>query len=140
MLLNYKSSILCAGLDPAGPSFENAAASARLASSDAVLVDTISTDAGALGIRQCVGQVCFYPNRGTWPQPGCSIFDLLGESVCINVHLPLYRSPEYAQKLNAELLTITHWLGQIVGGILPRIPGLDPRTFYCRYFSKVALA
>jgi len=44
------------------------------------------------------------------------------------------------QKVNGELLTITHWLGQLVVGILPWIPSLDPRALYCRSLSKVALA
>jgi len=94
MLLNYISSILCAGLDPAGPSFENALSGSRLDSGDAVVVDTIQTDVGRLGIERCVGDVCFYPNGGSRPQPGCGLFDIGGESVCVNVHLPLYRSTE----------------------------------------------
>jgi len=36
------------------------------------------------------------------------------------------------EKVNGELLTITHGLGQLVGDILQRIPGLDPRALYCR--------
>jgi hypothetical protein len=66
-------------LDPAGPSFEGNAPAERLANTDAAVVDTIATDAGALGIQAAVGDVSFYPNGGTWPQPGCSILDLLGE-------------------------------------------------------------
>jgi hypothetical protein len=31
------------------------------------------------------------------------------------------------------------WLWQLVGGILPWIPVLDPRTLYCRTLCKVAL-
>ena len=34
----------------------------------------------------------------------------------------------------------THWLGQLVAGILPRIPALDPRAVYCRSLSKVELS
>jgi hypothetical protein len=35
-----------------------------------------------------------------------------------------------AQKVKSELLIITHWLGELGGGILPRIPELDPRALY----------
>jgi hypothetical protein len=44
------------------------------------------------------------------------------------------------QKLIGDLLTITHWLGQLVGGILPQTPGLDPTALYCGSLSNVALA
>jgi len=93
---------LCAGLDPAGPLFENVGPSGRLDAGDAVLVVIIYTSSGCLALTECIGHVCFYPNRGTWPQPGCGILDLSCESVCVKVHLPLYRSPERRRSWTAN--------------------------------------
>jgi len=42
--------------------------------------------------------------------------------------------PRTVLKVNGELLTVTLWFGQLVGGILPRISGLDPGALYCGYF------
>jgi hypothetical protein len=53
--------------------------------------------------------------------------------------LALVQVPRMVQKVNGKLLTVTQWLGQLVGGILPRIPGLDPRTLYCSSLSKLTL-
>jgi len=85
---------LCAGLDSAFPLFANEGPDGRLAVGDAVLVDTIHTCSGFLGLREPYGDVDFYPNGGTIPQPGCGENDIVGEYVWDNVHLPLYRSPE----------------------------------------------
>ncbi|XP_016421981.1 lipoprotein lipase-like [Sinocyclocheilus rhinocerous] len=71
------------GLDPAGPSFENADNLRRLSPDDATFVDVLlaantsntntrgSPDL-SIGIQRPVGHVDFYPNGGTF-QPGCSI-------------------------------------------------------------------
>lgn len=64
------------GLDPAGPAFETPylkEAAERLDSTDAVFVDIIHTCAGSLGILRPIGHVDFYPNGGTFRQPGCPV-------------------------------------------------------------------
>ena len=44
-------------------------------------MDAIHTNAGQLGIWQNVGQVDFYINGGSGPQPGCYAFDSLKSAV-----------------------------------------------------------
>jgi len=64
------------GLDPAGPAFETPYlkdAAERLDSTDADFVDIIHTCAGSLGILRPIGHVDFYPNGGTFRQPGCPV-------------------------------------------------------------------
>jgi len=125
-------------LDSAFPLFANEGPDGRLDVGDAILVDTIHTCSGFLGLREPYGHVDFYPNKGTMPQPGCGDNDIVGESVCVT--LALVQVLRMAQKVNGELLTITHWLGQLFGDILPPFPRLDPRALYSRSLSKVALA
>jgi len=80
--LIYISSILCAGLDPANPLFNNVGPNGRLDAGDAILVDTIITDGDGLGLLAPIGLVNFYPNGGRRVQPGCGITDIfVGESV-----------------------------------------------------------
>jgi hypothetical protein len=45
-----------------------------------------------------------------------------------------------AQRVNSELLPITHWLGQSVGGILLRVPEFGPSALCYKALCKVALA
>ncbi|XP_052124200.1 lipase member H-B isoform X2 [Frankliniella occidentalis] len=59
-------------LDPAGPLFWNDPA-VRLDKSDAGFVDVIHTCAPVLGYWDPIGHVDFYPNGGTWVQPGCGL-------------------------------------------------------------------
>ncbi|XP_034176484.2 pancreatic triacylglycerol lipase-like [Osmia lignaria lignaria] len=63
------------GLDPAGPLFY--ASNPHLSASDADFVDIIHTDAGVLGLALATGTVDFFPNRGSGPQPGCTVSELL---------------------------------------------------------------
>ncbi|XP_015903187.1 pancreatic lipase-related protein 2-like [Parasteatoda tepidariorum] len=63
------------GLDPAAPYFQYMPPSVRLDPTDADFVDIIHTDSSsimllALGMKQEVGHVDFYPNNGM-KQPGC---------------------------------------------------------------------
>lgn len=61
------------GLDPAGPGFdpdENTDPDLRLDASDAHFVDTINTNAGALGLGKHIGHVDYFPHKGG-RQPGC---------------------------------------------------------------------
>jgi hypothetical protein len=45
-----------------------------------------------------------------------------------------------AQKVNSELLAVTHWLGQSVGGTVLRVPEFGPRALCYKSLCKVALA
>ncbi|KAJ1119423.1 hypothetical protein NDU88_007609 [Pleurodeles waltl] len=58
------------GLDPAGPLFSGKPPDERLDPTDALFVDVIHTDIDALGYRENLGHIDFYPNGGT-DQPGC---------------------------------------------------------------------
>ena len=89
---------MCAGLDAAYPMFGNADPEGRLDAGDAILVDAIHTDSGLLGFKEPYAHVDFYPNKGTKPQPGCDGEDAAGESVCVNIHLPLCRSAEWFRR------------------------------------------
>jgi phosphatidic acid-selective phospholipase A1 len=50
----------------------------RLDSGDAEFVEVVHTSGGYLGYRDPIGQVDFFPNGGTWPQPGCYM-DFVGK-------------------------------------------------------------
>ncbi|KAG9486158.1 hypothetical protein GDO78_008962, partial [Eleutherodactylus coqui] len=58
------------GLDPAGPLFNGKPPEDRLYHSDAKFVDVVHSDIDALGYRENLGHIDFYPNGGT-DQPGC---------------------------------------------------------------------
>lgn len=65
------------GLDPAGPAFETPYlkdTEERLDAADANFVDVIHTCAGSLGFLRPIGHADFYPNGGTFRQPGCPVF------------------------------------------------------------------
>jgi len=74
--------------------FGNAEPEGRLDAGDAILVDAVHTASGLLGFKEPYADVDFYPNKGTRPQPGCDGPDYDGGSLCVNVHLPSYRSAE----------------------------------------------
>lgn len=58
------------GLDPAGPLFNGKPPKDRLEPGDAQFVDVIHSDTDALGYKDPLGNIDFYPNGGT-DQPGC---------------------------------------------------------------------
>ncbi|GAB1300133.1 Lipase member H [Apodemus speciosus] len=58
------------GLDPAGPLFNGRPPEDRLDPSDAQFVDVIHSDTDALGYKEALGHIDFYPNGGL-DQPGC---------------------------------------------------------------------
>lgn len=69
------------GLDPAGPSFENADNQYTLSRDDAQFVDVLHTNTRgspgrSIGIQRPVGHIDIYPNGGTF-QPGCDIQNTL---------------------------------------------------------------
>ncbi|KAK0076605.1 hypothetical protein PV325_005100 [Microctonus aethiopoides] len=70
------------GLDPAAPLFPSENITCRLDKTDARFVDVIHTSSnhGAPGIRNRIGHVDFYPNRG-FMQPGCE-GDSDGTMIC----------------------------------------------------------
>ncbi|XP_063530739.1 lipoprotein lipase-like [Cydia strobilella] len=61
------------GLDPARPLFEfpKKPKALSLDASDAEFVDVIHSCSGVLGVQNPIGNVDYYPNSGTPPQPGC---------------------------------------------------------------------
>ncbi|XP_012662355.1 lipase member H [Otolemur garnettii] len=64
------NSVFLPGLDPAGPLFNGKPPQDRLDPSDAQFVDVIHSDIDALGYREPLGHIDFYPNGGL-DQPGC---------------------------------------------------------------------
>ncbi|XP_061681091.1 lipoprotein lipase [Syngnathoides biaculeatus] len=69
------------GLDPAGPTFEDADEQNALSRDDAQFVDVLHTNTRgspgrSIGIQKPVGHIDIYPNGGTF-QPGCDIQNTL---------------------------------------------------------------
>ncbi|XP_059470065.1 lipase member H-like isoform X2 [Neocloeon triangulifer] len=60
------------GLDPAYPLFTSRPKADKLDPSDAEFVDVIHTCGGLYGYSQPLGHVDFYPNGGSFFQPGCA--------------------------------------------------------------------
>jgi hypothetical protein len=122
--------------------FGNAGPDGRLDASDAILVDAIHTCSGLLGFREPYAHVDFYPNKGIKSQPGCNpSSDIACGSLCVNVRYTCPRTgPHNGAECERRIVNNTHWLGRLVGAILPRIPRLDSRAIYCRSLSKVVLA
>ncbi|XP_072945015.1 pancreatic triacylglycerol lipase [Epargyreus clarus] len=59
------------GLDPAYPGYSLSNNDGHLAKGDASFVDVLHTNPGLFGFPQPIGDVDFYPNYGSWIQPGC---------------------------------------------------------------------
>lgn len=68
---------LSAGLDPAYPGYSLGGKDDHLSKGDAVFVDVLHTNPGILGFPEAIGDVDFYPNPGSWIQPGCWIDELV---------------------------------------------------------------
>jgi hypothetical protein len=79
------------------PLFTGTTAANRLDHTDAVMVDTIATDAGFLDILDDIGDVSFYPNGGIWRQPECSDYDIIRECLC-GCTLGIYRYSEWTRR------------------------------------------
>ena len=65
------------GMDPARPDFEAPIMKDpkdRLDPTDAKFVDVIHSDSGAAGFIRPLGHADFYPNGGSFRQPGCPLF------------------------------------------------------------------
>lgn len=64
------------GMDPARPDFESPFLKEpkdRLDPTDAKFVDIIHTCAGTVGFVRPIGHIDFYPNGGSFRQPGCPV-------------------------------------------------------------------
>ncbi|KOB73714.1 Lipase [Operophtera brumata] len=59
------------GLDPAYPGYSLTDSAGHLAKGDAIFVDVLHTNPGVFGFPGAIGDVDFYPNAGSWIQPGC---------------------------------------------------------------------
>lgn len=66
------------GLDPAQVLFSSAPEDYRLDDSDARLVEVVHTSGGYLAFMEPIGHRDFFPNGGSWPQPGC-VLDFVGK-------------------------------------------------------------
>ncbi|CAH2043977.1 unnamed protein product, partial [Iphiclides podalirius] len=64
------------GLDPAYPGYRFTDSGGHLSKGDATFVDVIHTNPGLFGFPQAIGDVDFYPNYGSWIQPGCWVDQL----------------------------------------------------------------
>ncbi|XP_049875823.1 pancreatic lipase-related protein 2 [Pectinophora gossypiella] len=65
------------GLDPAYPGYSFTNSQGHLSRGDASFVDVIHTNPGIFGFPLPIGDVDFYPNAGSWIQPGCWINQLV---------------------------------------------------------------
>lgn len=64
------------GLDPAYPGYSLTDSAGHLAKGDAIFVDVLHTNPGVFGFPGAIGDVDFYPNAGSWVQPGCWVDQL----------------------------------------------------------------
>lgn len=89
-------------LDPAGPLFPFDDPTQRTAPADAVYVEIIHTNAGALGMREPIGHASFYPNGGRL-QPGCTEIN----QQCSHTRCILF----YAESINSRFTSTecTSW-------------------------------
>ncbi|KPI99875.1 PREDICTED: inactive pancreatic lipase-related protein 1 [Papilio xuthus] len=65
------------GLDPAYPGYTFTNTDGHLSKGDAAFVDVIHTNPGIFGFLTPIGDVDFYPNYGSWIQPGCWVDQLV---------------------------------------------------------------
>ncbi|XP_063625575.1 pancreatic lipase-related protein 3 [Cydia splendana] len=65
------------GLDPAYPGYGLTNSDGHLARGDAAFVDVLHTNPGVFGFPRPIGDVDFYPNPGSWVQPGCWVDQLI---------------------------------------------------------------
>jgi hypothetical protein len=76
-------------MDPALPLFSFDNPGGRLDKGDASYVDVIHTCGGWLGFERGLGHADFYPNGGSFTQPGCGS-DVTGKMQFFNSHKILY--------------------------------------------------
>lgn len=72
----YIQHIWFAGLDPAGPFFNNKPHNMVIAKDDADFVDIIHTNDGTFGTTRRDGDIDIWVNGGAF-QPGCTFSDIL---------------------------------------------------------------
>ncbi|GJQ82249.1 hypothetical protein Trydic_g19449 [Trypoxylus dichotomus] len=93
------------GLDPAYPGYNTASEDQRINPEDADFVDIIHTDGGNFGFINPIGHVDFYPNGGTYYQPGCNHRHLREEERIFEV---FSCSHNLAHKLYIESINIPY--------------------------------
>ncbi|KAF5270632.1 hypothetical protein FQA39_LY01370 [Lamprigera yunnana] len=77
-LKNYRKLPWITALDAALPLFSE---SECLSKEDAVYVDAIHTDGGKFGFIRSLGHADFFPNGGSFVQPGCEVSGLAEEKI-----------------------------------------------------------
>nr|CAD7432022.1 unnamed protein product [Timema monikensis] len=95
------------GMDPAAPGFSNIPTTDHLNSDDASFVEVIHTCSGLLGWVEPLGHADFYPNGGTWPQPGC-LLDTTG--VCSHARSYDYFAESIITTLGFQGEICANWL------------------------------
>lgn len=73
LILSLKTLVLCLALDPAQVLFKTAKREEMLSDTDAEDVEAVHTSGGYLAFQAPLGHRDFYPNGGSWPQPGCTL-------------------------------------------------------------------
>ncbi|CAB3360978.1 Hypothetical predicted protein [Cloeon dipterum] len=115
------------GMDPALPLFSYDDPSTRLASTDASYVDVIHTCAGWLGFERPLGHADFYPNGGSFVQPGCGE-DLTGSCSHARSHDFFLESITSNQFVAKECDTWDNFLSGACAGASEAIMGNPSNT------------